>query len=56
MKGARNFESITSESPAHTDEVSLRHPTALSNYNRTFFKEMTSWTALSWYIGMKTAF
>ena len=30
--------------------------TALRNHNRTVFEEMTSWTALTWYIGMKTEF
>ena len=32
------------------------YDTALRNHNRTVFKEMTSWTALTWYIGLKTAF
>ena len=30
--------------------------TALRNHNRTVFEEMTSLKALTWYIGMKTAF
>ena len=29
--------------------------TALRNHNRTGFDEMSFWTALTWYIGMKTA-
>ena len=30
--------------------------TALSNHNRIVYQEMSSWTALTWYIGIKTAF
>ena len=30
--------------------------TALRNHNRIVYKEMSSWTALTWYIGKKTAF
>ena len=30
--------------------------TALPNHNRTVIEEMKAWTALSWHIGMKTAF
>ena len=30
--------------------------TALHNHNRSVFEEITFWTALLWYIGMKTGF
>ena len=32
------------------------YPTVLRNHNRIVFEEMSSWTELTWYIGMKTAF
>ena len=36
-------------------DTSIEH-IALRNHNRTVFEGMTSWTSLSWQIGMKTAF
>ena len=30
--------------------------TALQNHNRIVYEEMSSWTSLTWYIGMKTEF
>ena len=39
---------------SHQKQVS-KH-TALHNHSRTFLEEMTSWTALTWYIRMETAF
>ena len=36
--------------------ITALHSTALRNHIRTVFEEMTSWTALTWYVGMKTVF
>ena len=30
--------------------------TALRSHNQTVLEEMKNWTALTWYVGMKTAF
>ena len=38
------------------DFVKRKKDTALRNHNQLVFKEMSSWTALTCHIGMKTAF
>ena len=30
--------------------------TALRNHNRIVFEELSSWTDITWYVGLKTAF
>ena len=35
---------------------STKEHTVLRNHDRTGFEEMTSWTVLTWYIGMNTTF
>ena len=37
-------------------EIYFVYSTALLNHKRTVFEEMSSCTALSWHIGMKTEF
>ena len=40
----------------HGAEVRACYPTALNNHMRVIFEEMSSWTALTMYLGMKTTF
>ena len=55
--GGQREEVIGVERPLQK-EVSQRiwKGTALRNHNRTVFEKMTSWAALTWKKGMKSAF
>ena len=44
------------ETEQEEDSTENDHPEELRNHNRIVFEEMTSWKALTWHKGIKTAF